>query len=157
MGMNSGRREKWDRRMLDLATLVASWSKDPSTKVGAVIAVDNRVISVGYNGLPSQMLDTKLDDRESKYSRTIHAEMNALMNMQDLRRARGGTLYVTPLITCDRCAVHLIASGISRVVVGTGQVDGKSGNPTWEQWLEQGELSAQYFAQAGIELTHYSI
>ena len=40
---------KWDRRFMDMATLVSMWSKDPSTKCGAVI-VDpmNRIVSVGH-------------------------------------------------------------------------------------------------------------
>ena len=44
---------KWDMRFLELAALVATWSKDPSTQVGAVI-VDSakRIVSVGFNGAP---------------------------------------------------------------------------------------------------------
>lgn len=61
--------DKWDRRFLELATLVASWSKDPSTKTGAVIiGPDRSVISTGFNGFPREMPDDpKLyEDREKK-------------------------------------------------------------------------------------------
>ena len=54
--------EKWDRRFLALAEHVADWSKDPSTKTGAVIVRPDRTIaSMGYNGFPRGMADT--DDR----------------------------------------------------------------------------------------------
>ena len=44
---------KWQRRFFDLAALVAAWSKDPSSQVGAVIVDDRkRIVSVGFNGLP---------------------------------------------------------------------------------------------------------
>lgn len=44
---------KWDRRMLGLVNLIATWSKDPSTGVGDVIVdAKNRVVSLGYNGFP---------------------------------------------------------------------------------------------------------
>ena len=49
----------WDKRFLNLATEVASWSKDPSTQAGAVIVgPDKRIISVGFNGFPMGMPDT---------------------------------------------------------------------------------------------------
>ena len=68
--------KKWDMRFLDMAKMVGSWSKDPSTQVGAAI-VDNdrRVISVGYNGFPKGVADNeRLEDREEKYKMIVHAE-----------------------------------------------------------------------------------
>jgi deoxycytidylate deaminase len=59
-----------------MAQLVATWSRDPSTKVGAVIVTpENVVVSVGYNGFAQRMPDVKshYTDREAKYSR-IDAE-----------------------------------------------------------------------------------
>ena len=72
---------KWDKRFLDLSQLISSWSKDPSTKVGAVVVDDDRrVISLGYNGFPRGVSDDeRLDNRESKYKIVTHAEANALL------------------------------------------------------------------------------
>lgn len=73
---------KWDRRFLKIAREVATWSKDPSTQVGAVIVdPDQRVVSLGYNGLPCGVSDSRdlLDDRVAKYATVIHAEQNALL------------------------------------------------------------------------------
>lgn len=45
--------EKWDARFLDLAVFIGDWSKDPSTKVGAVLVRPDRTIAgLGFNGFP---------------------------------------------------------------------------------------------------------
>lgn len=109
--------EKWDRRFLELAELVATWSKDPSTRAGAVIVTaDRKGVFIGYNGFPSPMPDVpkSYDDREEKYSRIIHCEMNALLSAG--RQAEGATLYTYPLASCDRCFVHMAQAGIRRFV-----------------------------------------
>ena len=61
--------KKWNMRFLEMAKMVGSWSKDPSTQVGAVIVDDDRrVISLGYNGFPKGVADNqRLDDRKEKY------------------------------------------------------------------------------------------
>ena len=107
---------KWNTRMLALAELVAGWSKDPSTQVGAVIADgSNRIVSQGYNGLPRGVSDDPavLADRDEKLRRTIHAEINAVLFAG--RSVAGCTIYVTHP-PCARCAAVLIQSGIARVV-----------------------------------------
>ena len=76
------RPDKWDLRLLGLAKHVAEWSKDPSTKVGAVIADQkHRVLSLGFNGFARGVKDLaqRLDDRETKYDMIIHAERNAIL------------------------------------------------------------------------------
>ena len=72
--------ERWDRYFLDLALLNAQMSKDPSTKVGAVIVgPDREVRSMGFNGFPRGIADTRerLECREVKLDLVVHAEMNA--------------------------------------------------------------------------------
>lgn len=94
---------KWDKRFLEMAKMVSSWSKDPSTQVGAVIVrPDKSVCSVGFNGFPQRMDDLPglYAIREEKYSRIIHAEINAL-NFANEKMA-GYTLYTYPFLTCDR-------------------------------------------------------
>lgn len=108
---------KWDIRFLQLAKLVSSWSKDPSTKTGAVIvAPDKHVISVGFNGFPRGMPDGDeiYANREEKYSRIVHCEMNALLHSHE--STQGATLYTYPFLSCDRCAVHMLQAGIVRFV-----------------------------------------
>lgn len=107
----------WDIRFLELAKLVSTWSKDPSTQVGAVIVRQNKTIaSVGFNGFPMNMDDAAelYADRDYKLSRIIHAEMNALIFRTE--SIAGCTLYTYPFMTCDRCFAHMSQSGIVRIV-----------------------------------------
>lgn len=112
------RRAKWDRRYLRLAKHWAEEnSKDPSTKVGAVIVNRfNRVVGLGYNGFPEGVRDTpeRLNDRPTKYKFVVHAEANAILNA--VADVRGCTIYIWPLFTCHECAKLIIQSGIRRVV-----------------------------------------
>jgi dCMP deaminase len=110
----------WDIRFLRLAKHIATWSKDPSTKVGAVIVDDDQqIVSTGYNGFPFCFPDDPdaYEDRDTKLERIIHAEMNAVMNAK--RSVRDCTLYTWPFMTCDVCAKHMLQAGITRFVAPT--------------------------------------
>ena len=110
---------KWDARFLELAHLVASWSKDPAKKVGAVIVRGkNLVVSHGYNGPPGGVEDDPTLDKPTKLRRTIHAETNAILF------ARGGTVGCTLYVThhpCGPCAAIIAQAGIARVVIPDGE------------------------------------
>lgn len=132
----------WDKRFLDMAHLVAGWSKDPSTGCGCAIAKDKWIVSLGFNGYPAGIEDTLEDQRELKYEKTIHAEINAILHAKtDLT---GCTLYVTPLPPCSRCAAVIIQSGISRIVVGVNGLDLPS------KWAESYSISSSMLKEAGI-------
>lgn len=104
-------------------------SKDPSTKVGAVIVGPDREIrSTGFNGFPRGIADTdeRLNDRDIKLSLVVHAEMNAILNAARIGVSlKGCTLYLTATddsgavwggAPCTRCAVEIIQSGITEIV-----------------------------------------
>lgn len=137
---------KWHRRYMDLAKLVATWSKDPSTKTGAVLVrPDNTIASVGYNGFPMGMDDDPLyyNDRPTKYDRVIHCEVNAVLMCRDPLPLTGYTLYTTGP-SCSRCAVHMIQSGIRRFVFE---------KPTKEQAERWGtDRTLGYFAEVNAEV-----
>jgi dCMP deaminase len=112
------RQNKWDLRFIEMSRLVSTWSKDPSTKVGAVIVRPNgSIASVGFNGFPQKMTccDHQYENREEKYSRIIHGEINALTFCTD-ESLNGYTLYTTPFMPCDRCFVQMVQVGITRFV-----------------------------------------
>jgi len=135
---------KWDTRFIDLAKLVASWSKDPSTQVGAVIVdKDKGIVSTGFNGFP-QGVDDEATDRDIKLLRTIHAEENALLFAR--RDVTGMTVYVTRP-PCARCAVKLIQSGVSRVVYPLPPVD------FVERWGNEMREANAMFSQVGTTIT----
>jgi dCMP deaminase len=137
-------REKWDSRFLEMAALIATWSKDPSTQCGAVIVnYDHRIISLGYNGFPRHVSDTmaRLGKREEKYGMILHAETNAvLFARQDLN---GCTIYTQPFQPCSRCAAVLIQAGIERVVALTG-------GP--ERWMESFRIANEMYEEAKVAL-----
>ena len=110
---------KWDIRFLEMAKLVASWSKDPSTQVGAIAVRNRNVIAQGYNGFPRGVVDThsRLLDKETKYKYIVHAEMNCIYNAAYQGSCLvGSTMYVHGLPVCHECAKGIIQSGIIRVV-----------------------------------------
>jgi dCMP deaminase len=118
--MEVNRQEKWDRRYLGLAKYYASFSKDPSTQVGAVLVNHNRVVGLGYNGFPEGMDDSpeRYLNRELKYKLVVHAEVNACITAGD--KAEGGTLYVWPSFAlppiCNECCKVAITAGVSTIV-----------------------------------------
>lgn len=109
--------QSWDEFYLGLAKYISTRSKDPSTQVGAVIVrPDKSVCSVGYNGFPQAMPDDPefYANRDEKYSRIIHGEINALTFASE--RVKGYTLYTYPFMPCDRCFVQMAQNGIFRFV-----------------------------------------
>jgi len=146
--LKPGSVEKWDLRFLDMANLVASWSKDPSTQSGAVIVrPDLSVASVGFNGFPKQMKDDRdlYEDREKKYSRVVHSEVNALIHARE--QLNGFTLYTTPFMCCDRCVVQMIQAGITRFVFPEASEETKT------RWADSFEQTLSYMNEAGVSWT----
>lgn len=138
---------KWDLRLLDLAWHVSTWSKDPSTQTGAVITSGHSIVSVGFNGFPAGMPDSPelYNDRDEKYSRVIHCEMNALLFAGRALPA-GCTLYTFPFMSCDRCVVHMLQAGIRRFVAP------KATPEKLERWGEAFKRTARYIGECGGEL-----
>lgn len=133
----------WDSRFLELAKLVSTWSKDPSTQVGAVITRGKFVVSLGFNGHPKGVADTaeRLEIRENKYRTIIHAEINAILTAkQDLE---GCTIYLWPFMPCSQCGAAIVQAGIKRVVAPQADND---------RWAESFKFTQEIFSEAGVEL-----
>ena len=106
----------WQNRFLDLTDQFASWSHDPSTKVGAVLTNDSKhILGMGYNGFPPGICDdpTRYADKALKYSMVLHAEENLLLHCN--YPTKGTILYVSHQ-PCTNCASRIITKGISQVV-----------------------------------------
>ena len=111
----------WDEYFMGVAKMSALRSKDPNTQVGAcIVSVDNKILSMGYNGLPIGCSDDDFpwaregEPLNNKYMYTAHSELNAILNY------RGGSLdnakmYVT-LFPCNECAKAIIQAGIKTIV-----------------------------------------
>lgn len=142
--MKTNMHTKWDQRFLDLALNIAQWSKDLSTRVGAVAVSKHRsVLETGYNGIARGVKDLpERLERPAKYIWTAHAEEN-LITHAARRHLEGSTVYVTHLC-CATCSRMLINAGVAKVVVGHGKL--KSMPP------EQFEAARLMFQEAGVEL-----
>lgn len=146
--------EKWDMRFLEMAELVSLWSKDPSTKCGAVIVrPDRTVCSVGFNGFPKGCDDDPeiYENRELKYARVVHAELNAILHARE--PLHGYTIYTYPPgygPSCDRCSSHIIQAGIKRVVHIQDTSEFAS------RWKDAAEIGLKMYEEAGVEVIHYS-
>ncbi|MFC5078055.1 tRNA-specific adenosine deaminase [Vibrio thalassae] len=135
---------KWAKRFIQMAELVGSWSKDPSTQVGAVITKNNRIVSVGFNGYPHGISDSaEIDERETKYLKTLHAEENAILFAK--RDLDGCEIWVTHF-PCPNCAAKIIQTGISAVHCPQQTEDFLS------RWGEKISLSQDMFDQAGVQV-----
>ena len=138
--------KEWDLHFLKIAELVSLRSKDPSTKCGAVIVrPDKTIASTGFNGFPKRMPDFKewYENREEKYSRIVHCEMNAALHAYE--KLEFCTLYTTGPC-CDRCAVHMIQAGITHFVAWTAP-------EMWERWGEAFKKTFGYYDVCGV--THH--
>ena len=137
----------WHNRFLELASLISSWSKDPSTKVGAVITRGNRIISTGFNGPPQKVhdLQERFLDREIKFRIVLHAEINAILFAK--RDLTGCTLYCTHP-PCTQCAAMIIQSGLEKVIIPWISPE------FYERWKTDIDLSMKLFSEAnGVVLT----
>lgn len=136
----------WDLHFLRLAEVVALASKDPSTRVGAVIAEGKEFISCGYNGFAPGCDDSPelYADRDVKLSRVLHAELNAILSAN--RPLDGCTLYTVPFQPCERCAGPIIRKKIKRVVAPACPPDIR------ERWAKSLDSAEQQFREAGVVL-----
>ena len=111
----------WDEYFMGMAVLSSLRSKDPSTKVGAVIvSPENKVISIGYNGMPAKLDEEQLtwnkgEGLDSKYLYVCHAEFNAILNTQVGGSLKNAKVYVT-LFPCNECTKAIIQTGIKEVI-----------------------------------------
>ena len=138
---------KWNKRYAELAKHVASWSKDPSRKIGAVaVGSKGQILAQGYNGFPRGIADSsdRLTDREEKYKYVVHAEMNVIYNASHSGVSLDGAdLYVFGLPVCSECAKGIIQVGIKKVFICVeDQIP--------SIWVDSWERTRRMFEEAGV-------
>ena len=134
------RRPQWDEYFLKLAMLASERATCPRMHCGCVLVKNKNVISTGYNGsIPG---DEHCEDIgglmvDNHCVRTVHAEMNALVQAAKKGHAVDGcTAYVTNM-PCTNCAKAMITAGIERVVIFSDYHD---------------TLATQFFAKAKVKI-----
>lgn len=141
----------WDEYFMGVSLLSCLRSKDPSTQVGACIVNDeNRIMSVGYNGLPKGCSDDEYpwerqaaERSATKYPYVCHAELNAILNAGG-NSLRGCKIYVA-LFPCNECAKAIIQSGIREVIYISDKY----------AQSEETLASKKMLASAGVQLTQF--
>ena len=140
--------QKWHNRFMDMAKLIADWSKDPSSKIGCVaVNSERRILATGYNGFPKGIEDTeeRLNDRPTKHSLVVHAEMNALMNaLYSGVSLKDATMYVYGLPICPDCVIQ---AGVKHVVIPTDLTTKGEWQKVWQ------EKSLPMFKESGVQVT----
>jgi len=125
--------------------LTAERSKDPSTKIGAVLVKDGNIIGSGYNGFARKVLDLpeRYNNRELKYELVVHGEANSVLTCARLGIATLGSTLYTQGIPCSSCMKTVIQAGVAEIVVH-------------KQWQESGrwpkEISELMVSETGIKL-----
>lgn len=154
---------RWDRHFLRMCQENARMSKDPNTKVGAIIVGPDREIrSTGFNGLPRFIADTpeRLNDRDLKLKLVVHAEMNAVLNAARIGvSTKGCVLYLAATsatedmvwggVPCVRCTVELIQAGITEIVSYLFK-------DTPSRWLDDLTMARNLLEEAGIVIREIS-
>ena len=139
------KRPNWDEYFLKLAMLASERATCPRLHCGCVLVKNKNVIATGYNGsIPG---DDHCEDAgclivDNHCVRTVHAEMNALI--QAARRGHaveGAGAYVTNM-PCTTCAKALITAGIKRVVVFSNYHD---------------TMAEKFFAKADVAIDRIAI
>ncbi|MEJ5253279.1 MAG: hypothetical protein HPY54_00805 [Chthonomonadetes bacterium] len=133
-------RPSWDEYFMRIAKEVATRATCPRRSVGAVIVLDRRILTTGYNGAPHGLahcteVGCKIVDGHCQ--RALHAEQNAILQAAlNGVSTRGATVYVT-CQPCNACAKMIINAGIVRVVF-----EGDYPDP----------FAMELFEEAGLEL-----
>lgn len=136
---------KWDARFMALAEHIADWSKDPSTKVGAVIVNSMRgIVGLGFNGFPRGVEDhaERYANKPTKYKMIVHSEANAILNANS--SVNGCAMYTTKF-PCSDCAKLIIQSGICQVFAPP-PISSSGDGP----WVEDAKFSFTMFQEAGV-------
>jgi len=143
---------KWDFRFLEMARQISLWSKDPSTKIGALaVGDDGQILAQGYNGFARGVEDSfeRLNNREVKYDFIIHAEHNCIFNAcLNGVRLKDSTLYVFGLPICHKCSPGIIQVGIKKVVMAFDRED--------KRWMDSWDKSKVMLDEAGVDYLGFS-
>ena len=137
---------KWHIRFLELTTVIAGWSKDPSRGVGSVIvSPDRQIVATGFNGLPRGVEDLpERLERPAKYDLIVHAEMNAIIQCARNGVSPIGCAIYSSFFPCVSCSIAIVQSGITSVV----SLRPETGD---EHWMKSIDKSRAVFEEAHVE------
>lgn len=128
-----------------------NFSKDPSTKVGALFLKPKtlEILTLGYNGMPRGIDETKEErwERPTKYKYTEHAERNAVYNAARNGVSLIGSICIVTLFPCCDCARAIIQSGASTVISPD-----YNENSNHDRWRDSWNASQEMFDESGVNV-----
>lgn len=144
------RKESWEEIYFNLVYSLASRSKDPRTKIGAVLVKNQRIISFGYNNFPEGIDDSNPYrlNRDVKHNYIVHAEENAILDCAVRGISSVGAILYTNGLPCPACSRMVIVSKIKEVVIH-------------EKWIKNEEncvkkqISKRLLSEAGVKITFF--
>jgi dCMP deaminase len=141
----------WDEYFLEICRTVSKRSKDPNTKLGAVIVGPaHEIRATGYNSLVRGVKDDVAERlvRPQKYLWMEHAERNAIYNAARHGVQLEGCSLFVELLPCMDCARGIVQAGIKEVVV-----DGERARQYWSaEYTPHFTHMRAMFAEAGVAL-----
>jgi dCMP deaminase len=149
----------WDTFYMKLVYEIAKKSKDPSTKIGAlIVGPDKEPISFGYNGFPRKVVDSvesypERHQRPAKYMYYEHGERNAIYSVARVGGAslKGTTMY-TQGLPCADCGRAIIQAGISEVVIH--EPFELISRHIYNNWKESSDVTFEMFRESGVKVRH---
>lgn len=107
--------ESWVKSYLQIAHIIAQHSKAEKRKVGAVLVKDRKIISYGFNGMPTGFPNACEDANGKTLPEVLHAELNCLAKCStSTESSKDSTMFIT-LAPCIRCAQYIIQCGVVQV------------------------------------------
>ena len=139
----------WDELFMRMVYLISTKSRDPRTKIGAVLVKDKRVISMGYNGFPGGVNDLpkRYNNREDKYKFVVHAEDNTILTASRFGICTVGTILYTNGIPCCECSKSIIQGGVKEIVTHKQWPD-----MNHSAWSESIKISKIMLNESGVNL-----
>ncbi len=140
--VQEGKQRANDINFLRKAWQMSLSSRDPSTKCGAIITIENELVTGGFNHFPNGIpeAEEKMKNGKLKYEIVIHAEVSAILRAK--MPLEGTTMYVWPMPPCSRCTSIIIEVGIKRVVSCLDNIP--------ERWKENVYLAGAMLDEAGV-------
>lgn len=136
---------KFKSAFMDVARRFAELSTARKLHVGAIVVKDGRIVSIGYNGMPSGWENECEDKRyeEGEYEphvwyeskkEVLHAEANAITKLARSNESSEGAVMFCTHTPCIECAKLIHQSGIKHVYFGEDYVASKGAGV---EFLEQ--------------------
>ena len=146
----------WDVLFMRMVYQYASKSKDPSSKIGAIVVRDRRPILFGYNGFPEGVKDysQRLTDRSTKLYFTEHAERNAVDMAAAMGTSSAGATLYTPIMPCSGCAKAVIQAKISHIVLHRPADEYFKVCNTSPVWAKEHEFTKIMFDECGMKIEY---